>query len=59
MPVLTFAGGLAAIAVAGAVPLLLGRDWPEDMPVTLVRWIAGALLTLAGARLALNALQII
>ncbi|MEY2927451.1 MAG: hypothetical protein RL367_1928 [Pseudomonadota bacterium] len=59
MPELAFAGGLAAIAVAGGVPLLLGRDWPEDMPVTLLRWIAAVLLTLAGVRLALIALQII
>jgi Ca2+/H+ antiporter, TMEM165/GDT1 family len=59
MPVLAFSGAMAGVAAAGAAPLIMGRDWPEDMPVTLIRWIAAAMLTLAGVRLGLLALQII
>jgi putative Ca2+/H+ antiporter (TMEM165/GDT1 family) len=59
MPGLALAGGLAGVAVAAAAPLMMGRDWPQDMPVTLLRWIAAVLLTLVGVRLALIALQII
>jgi Ca2+/H+ antiporter, TMEM165/GDT1 family len=57
-PPLALVGGLAGVMAACALPLVMGKDWPEAVPLTLLRRIAAALLTLAGVWLMVTALGI-
>ena len=59
MPVLaTFAGG-AAIVLAGALPIMLGRDWPGILPLAIVRRVAGIALLTGGLWLAAVAFRVL
>ena len=57
--VLAIAAGLTATLVAGAFPILLGRDWPGALPIPLLRRIAALLLAGAGSWMIVNALGLI
>lgn len=59
MPVLALAGGFGGVILAGALPGMFGKDWPEAVKLRLFRWAAALLLTGAGAWLAITALRLI
>ena len=58
-PTLAMAGGVAAVLSAGALPLILGKDWPGSLPLSSLRRIAAVLLIVAGGFIAIKALGII
>lgn len=57
-PALAAGGGIAAMLVAGGIPMLLAKDWPGPLPLSTLRRVAGALLLLAAALLAIDALRL-
>ena len=59
MPGFASAGGLAAVIISTLPPLLLRDEWPGSVPLGLLRRIAAVLLMIAGARMALGAMQLI
>lgn len=59
MPVLAGIAGVAAILAAAALPLMLGKDWPGVLPLTLVRRVAGIALIAGGLWLAAVAFAVI
>ncbi len=58
-PALAFAGGMAGVLIAAALPVVAGKDWPGPERLRLLRLIAAVLLTLAGFALAVSALDFI
>lgn len=58
-PLLACIGGLSAILVAAAPPLMLPGAWRTAVPVTLVRRMAAGILVVAGLWSALSALRLI
>jgi Ca2+/H+ antiporter, TMEM165/GDT1 family len=59
MPVLGPAGGLCAVMLAAAPPILMGKDWPGPVPLRLLRVVAAILLIAGGGWLAVSALRLI
>jgi putative Ca2+/H+ antiporter (TMEM165/GDT1 family) len=59
MPLLALAGGFGGVMLAGALPGMFGKDWPEAAKLRLFRWAAALLLTGAGVWLAITALRLI
>lgn len=57
-PVLAVSGGIAAMLVAGGIPMLMANDWPGLLPLSTLRRVAGTLLLLVAAWLAIGALQL-
>ena len=57
-PVLAALGGLAGVMAAGALPLLLDRDF-RRLPLAMLRRATGVLLLLTGLWSALHALELI
>ena len=58
-PVLGIAAGLVATLASAAFPIMMGRDWPGALPLVLLRRVAAALLTLAGAWMIVSALRLV
>lgn len=56
---LAFAGGVAAVLVAGAMPSLIAGDWPGVNRLMVFRRIAAVLLIIAGMWCAATALKVI
>ena len=54
-----FVGGFAAMIFSAALPLLLGDEWPGQLPLAALRRIAALLLIGAGLWLGLSALRLI
>lgn len=59
MPILSFAGGLAAMLVAATPPLLLRAEWPGAIPFGAMRRVAAGLLIAAGLWFIIRALRLI
>lgn len=57
-PVLAGIGALAGALVLGAAAAAMGRDW-ERLPLTLLGWVGGVLLLIAGAVIGLGAVRLI
>lgn len=51
--------GVAATLVAVAIPVIMGRDWPGDFPLGVLRRIAALLLLVSGCWMVIAALQLI
>jgi ABC-type nickel/cobalt efflux system permease component RcnA len=56
---LAVAAGLAGILAMGALPLLLGKDWPAQEVMGTARKVAGTLLVLTAFWLIAQSLQLI
>lgn len=59
MAPLAFAGGVAAVLAAGAMPSLFASEWPDAKHLMTLRRIAAILLLLAGLWCAATALRVI
>ncbi len=55
---LTLLGALMGIIVACAIPIMLGKDWPQGKMLALIRGGAGILLSIAGFLIGINALRL-
>ena len=58
-PFPAFVGGLFGIMIVAALPLVFGRNWPNDVALTGIRRIIGLILVLLSALMALRALKLI
>lgn len=58
-PTLALVGGMAGILAACTLPLIMGKEWPAALPLTMLRRIAAVLLTVAGICLIVSALGIV
>jgi Ca2+/H+ antiporter, TMEM165/GDT1 family len=59
MPAFAFSGGFAAILIMATLPMLLRTEWPGRVPLSILRYVAGALLIGSGLWLGLGALRLI
>jgi len=51
--------GVTATMIAVAVPVIMGRDWPDDFPLAMSRRIAAVLLIAAGCWMVITSLRLI